>query len=92
MVGYALVCRALTIASKTRLRTARTGCGRRVESPAPTLPAPPEVEHEEPPAPQMALPGLVDSILSTISAQYGAPRIEVVLNWTEELKARVPTK
>lgn len=32
--GAALISRALTIASKTRLRTARTGCVRRVESPA----------------------------------------------------------
>ena len=41
--------------------------------------------------PDRAIIGVVDSV-QTPSAALAAPRIEVVLNWFEELKARVPAK
>jgi len=41
--------------------------------------------------PDRGIIGVVDSV-ETPSAALAAPRIEVVLNWLEELKQRVPTK
>jgi hypothetical protein len=41
--------------------------------------------------PDRGIIGVVDSI-QTPSGALAAPRIEVVLNWFEELKARVPAK
>ena len=36
--------------------------------------------------------GLIDATQAAQSAGPQAPRIQVVLNWFEELKAKVPTK
>jgi hypothetical protein len=36
--------------------------------------------------------GVVPAGQNTASGALAAPQIQVVLNWTEELKARVPTK
>jgi hypothetical protein len=41
-------------------------------------------------APDAAIIGIVEA--DQISSQSGALRIEVVLNWLEELKRRVPSK